>query len=234
LQGEIIAVKGGGCVNPWDEVDRFIEETLVPSDASLDGALAANHAAGLPPHDVSRALGKMLHLLVRIQQARLVLEIGTLGGYSTIWLARALSSNGHLISLEIDSSRAELARMNLRREGLETQVEVRVGPAIDTLRRLKEDGTGPFDFIFIDADKPSNPEYLKRALELSRPGTVIVGDNVVRNGAVADSRSTDQNVVGVRRFLEDIGRHPRLSATVIQTVGLKGYDGFVMALVLPE
>jgi predicted O-methyltransferase YrrM len=221
-------------VNPWDEVDRYIEETLVPSDSCLDDALAANHAAGFPPHDVSRALGKMLHLLVRIQQPKLVLEIGTLGGYSTIWLARALSSGGRLISLEIDPGRAELARANLRRGGLESQVEVREGPAVDSLRRLKEEGAGPFDFIFIDADKPNNPEYLQWALELSRPGTVIVGDNVVRNGAVADAQSVDPNVIGVRRFLEDIGRHPRLSATVIQTVGLKGYDGFMIALVLPS
>jgi predicted O-methyltransferase YrrM len=220
-------------VNPWEEMDRYIEETLVPSDSSLDDALAANHAAGLPPHDVSRALGKMLHLLVRIQQARLVLEIGTLGGYSTMWLARALPSGGRLISLEIDPQRAGLARTNLRRGGLESQVEVREGSALDSLRRLKEDGAGPFDFIFIDADKPNNPVYLKWALELSRPGTVIVGDNVVRNGAVADAQSMDQNVVGVRRFLEDVGLHPRLSATVIQTVGFKGYDGFMMALVLP-
>jgi predicted O-methyltransferase YrrM len=221
-------------VNPWDVVDRYIEETLVPSDSFLDDALAANHAAGFPPHDVSRALGKMLHLLVRIQQAKMVLEIGTLGGYSTIWLARALSPAGRLISLEIDAGRAELARTNLKRAGLESHVEVREGPAINTLRRLKEDGVGPFDFIFIDADKPNNPEYLKWALELSRPGTVIVGDNVVRDGAVADAQSMDPNVVGVRKFLEDVGRHPRLSATVIQTVGLKGYDGFMIAQVLPS
>lgn len=220
-------------MDQWDEVDRYFEAVLVPSDPDLDEAIAANHAGGLPAHDVSRTQGKLLHLLVRIQQARSVLEIGTLGGYSTIWLARALPPGGRLISLEIDPRHAGIARSNLRRAGALSQVDVRVGPALDSLRILKEEGAGPFDFIFIDADKPNNPAYLEWALALARPGTLIVGDNVVRNGAVADPRSDDPNVLGVRGFLEEIGRHPRLSATAIQTVGMKGYDGFVLALVLP-
>ena len=220
-------------MDPWDEVDRYFEATLAPSDRALDEAIAANQAAGLPAHDVSRTQGKLLHLLVRIQQARTVLEIGTLGGYSTIWLARALPPGGRLVSLEVNPRHAETARSNLGRAGLASQVEVRVGPALESLQALQEEGAGPFDFIFIDADKPNNPAYLKGALALSRPGTVIVGDNVVRNGAVADPRSDDANVLGVRGFLEEMGRHPRLSATAIQTVGLKGYDGFALALVLP-
>lgn len=216
----------------WEDVDRYFESTLVPSDPALDEALAANQAEGLPAHDVSRTQGKLLNLLIRIQQARTVLEIGTLGGYSTIWLARALPPGGRLISLELNPRHAETARFNLRRAGLASTVEVRVGPALDSLQALREEGAGPFDFIFIDADKPNNPAYLKWALELSRPGTVIVADNVVRNGAVADPGTADPNVLGIRGFLEAIRRNPRLSATAIQTVGVKGYDGFAMALVL--
>lgn len=217
----------------WKEVDAYIAGALVPEDPQLLAALAANAAAGMPAHDVSALQGKLLHLLARIQNARLILEIGTLGGYSTIWLARALPSDGRLTTLEIDPSRASVAKSNLVRAGLASQVDIRVGPALETLHALKSDGAGPFDLIFIDADKPSNPRYLEYAIELSRPGTIIIGDNVVRAGAVADPHSADPNVPGVRTFLELLGRHPRLSATALQTVGVKGHDGFALALVLP-
>ena len=217
----------------WSEVDLYIARTLMPAEEDLVAVLAANAEAGLPPHDVSPAQGKLLQLLARLQGARRILEIGTLGGYSTIWLARALPPGGRLTTLEIDGGRAEIARSNLRRCGLDHVVEVRVGPALTSLHALKAEGVEAFDVIFIDADKPNNPGYLDWAVELSRPGSLIVGDNVVRDGAVADAQSTDPNVTGVRRFLEAIGRHPRLSATAIQTVGMKGYDGFALALVLP-
>lgn len=218
----------------WTEVDEYFADVLVGDDAELAAALSANAAAGLPAHDVSPVQGKLLHLLAKIQGARRILEIGTLGGYSTIWLARALPAGGRVTSLEIDAARAEIAKANLSRCGLGGAVDVRIGPALETLARLKAEGAGPFDLIFIDADKPNNPHYLQWAIELSRPGTVIIGDNVVRDGAVSDSRSNDPNVVGVRRFLDDLGRHPRLSATALQTVGIKGYDGFALAVVQPS
>ncbi len=216
----------------WSEVDEYIERTLVPADDVLQAALAANAEAGLPPHDVSPAQGKLLELLARIQGARKILEIGTLGGYSTIWLARALPSDGQLFTLEIDPARAALARSNLARAGLDGVVTVRTGPALDSLRDLKADGAGPFDLVFIDADKPNNPHYLEWAIELSRRGSLIVADNVVRNGALADGATTDPNAIGVRQCLEQMASHPRLSATALQTVGKKGYDGFALALVL--
>jgi predicted O-methyltransferase YrrM len=216
---------------PWSEVDRYFTELLVRPDAALDAALRANAEAGLPAHDVSATQGKLLELLVRLQGARRVLEIGTLGGYSTICLARGLPSGGRVITLEVDASRAQIALANVRRAGLGEAVEVRVGPALDTLPRLQSEGAAPFDFIFIDADKPNNPSYLEWALALSRPGTVIVADNVVRDGAVVDARSTDANVLGIRRFTELVAASPRLSATAIQTVGSKGYDGFALAIV---
>ncbi len=215
----------------WTAVDRYIAEQLVPGDAVLAAALAANAAAGLPPHDVSPPQGKLLELLARIQGARTILEIGTLGGYSTIWLARALPRDGRLVTLEANPAHAEVALANIRRAGLSELVELRLGPARDTLALLKSEASAPFDFIFIDADKPSNPEYLEFALELSRPGTVIVADNVVRNGAVIDANSSDPNVLGIRRFYEQLTGHPRLTATAIQTVGMKGYDGFALAIV---
>jgi predicted O-methyltransferase YrrM len=217
----------------WTEVDKYIGSELAPEDPDLAAVLRANADAGMPAHDVSPAQGKLLQLLARIQGAREILEIGTLGGYSTVWLARALPVGGRLTTLEIDAKRAEVARANLARCGLNDRVDVRIGPALDTLRTLKAEGAGPFDLVFIDADKPNNPHYLEWAVTLSRPGGVIIGDNVVRNGAVADSRSSDDNVRGVRQFLEAMGRHPRLTATAIQTVGVKGYDGFALAVILP-
>lgn len=217
----------------WTEVDVYVGGELVPEDPDLAAVLRANADAGLPAHDVSPVQGKLLQLLARMQGAREILEIGTLGGYSTIWLARALPPGGRLTTLEIDSTRAEIARANLARCGLSDHVDVRIGPALDTLRTLKAEGAGPFDLVFIDADKPNNPHYLEWAVMLSRPGGVIIGDNVVRNGAVSDPRSSDANVIGVRQFLEAMGRHPRLTATAIQTVGVKGHDGFALAIVLP-
>ncbi len=204
----------------------------MPPDPALEAALEAAAAAGLPPGEVSATQGKLLELLARVQGARTILELGTLGGYSTIWLARALPSGGRLVTLEADPAYAEVARANFVRAGLAEAVEVRVGPALETLPQLAAEGDGPFDLIFIDADKPSNPEYLEWALALSRPGTLIVADNVVRGGAVLDAGSNDPRVQGIRRFTELLAAEPRLSATAVQTVGVKGYDGFVLALVL--
>lgn len=218
----------------WADVDTYIGGALLPADQDLESVLRANADAGLPAHDVSPLQGKLLQLLARIHGARKILEIGTLGGYSTVWLARALPEDGRLTTLEIDPQRAELARANLKRCGLGDRVDVRVGPALESLAALNSEGAGLFDLVFIDADKPNNPHYLEWAVTLTRPGGVIVGDNVVRNGAVVDSESTDANVVGVRSFLEAMGRHPRLTATAIQTVGSKGYDGFALAIVLPQ
>lgn len=215
----------------WTAVDRYVEELLVPADPALDGALAANASAGLPAHDVSPAQGKLLFLLTRLAGAQRVLEVGTLGGYSTIWLARALPSGGSLVTLEIDPTYAEVARTNVAAAGLVDRVDVRVGPALETLRALIDGGAGLFDLIFIDADKQSSPAYLEAALDLSRPGTAIVADNVVRDGAVLDSDSDDPRVQGVRGFHELLGSDPRVDATTIQTVGSKGYDGFSIALV---
>jgi predicted O-methyltransferase YrrM len=213
----------------WAEVDRYFIDLLIHSDPALDAALETNSVAGLPPMDVTPNQGKLLHLLAYLMEAKRILEIGTLGGYSTIWLARALPKDGRLVSLEFNPKHAEVALANLARAGLSEVVEVRQGAALDILPQL----TGPFDLIFIDADKPNNPKYLEWALKLSRPGTLIVGDNVVRDGKVADPASTDPNVRGVRSFLEMMSAEPRLSATALQTVGIKGYDGFAMALVTP-
>ena len=215
----------------WTAVDAYVAEQLIPPDAALDAALAANAAAGLPSIDVSPPQGKLLHLLARISGARRILEIGTLGGYSTIWLARALPADGRLVTLEFLPHHAETARRNVERAGLAHRVEIRVGAAAETLPELAAEGAGPFDLVFIDADKPSNPIYLDWAVRLSRPGTLIVLDNVVRDGAVADGTSTDANVLGSRAGLEFIGNHPSLEATALQTVGAKGYDGFAIALV---
>jgi predicted O-methyltransferase YrrM len=214
----------------WTAVDRYLADRLLEPDAALDAALEASAAAGLPAHGVSPTQGRLLELLARIQGARAILELGTLGAYSTIWLARALPADGRLVTLEVDADYAEVARANLARAGLADVVEVRVGPARETLAALAADGHDPFDLVFIDADKAANAEYLTAALELSRPGTLIVADNVIRAGAVLDG--DDPSAVGVRRFFDLIAAEPRLRATAIQTVGEKGYDGFALAVVI--
>lgn len=216
----------------WTAVDRFFEKHLVSADPALEAALAANRRAGLPEIDVTPLQGLFLELLVRMSGARRVLEIGTLGGYSTLWMARALPEGGTLLSLELDPRHAEVARGNLKAAGVAGRVEVRVGRALDSLDALIAAGSEPFDLIFIDADKSGYPGYLDRALKLARPGTVIVGDNVVREGKVANAASGDANVQGVRRFAELAGQEPRLRATVLQTVSTKGYDGFLVAVVI--
>lgn len=215
--------------NHWAQVDAYIVDKLVTQDEVLLQTLTANGLAGLPEHDVAPNQGKLLHLFARMVNARHILEIGTLGGYSTIWLARALPPEGSLVTLEADADHADVARINIARAGLSEQVELRVGPALTSLPQLSPDA--PFDLIFIDADKPNNPEYLRWALALSRPGTVIIGDNVVRDGAVTDATSTDNRVQGVRRFFDMMANEPRLSATALQTVGSKGWDGFSIAIV---
>lgn len=215
----------------WAAVDQYICDVLVASDPALDAATAARAAARLPSHDVSPNEGKLLYLLARMQGARAILEIGTLAGYSTIWLTRALPPGGRLVTLEADPRHAELARANLGRAGFAGVVDVRVGPALETLPRLAAEGQGPFDLIFIDADKRNNPGYLEWSLTLSRPGTLIVADNVVRGGAVADPTTADPDALGVRRFNAMIAADPRLAATAIQTVGAKGWDGFALILV---
>jgi predicted O-methyltransferase YrrM len=216
----------------WTKVDRYFGDLLAHSDDKLDAAIKANHAAGLPPIDVTALQGKFLDFLVRISAARRVLEIGTLGGYSTLWLARALPEEGRVVTLELDPHHADVAHENLRNAGVLDRVEICLGRAADSLAALVEGGAVPFDLIFIDADKAGYPEYLKWALKLSRPGTAIVADNMVREGKVIDAESKDANVQGVRRFTELVAAEPRLSATALQTVGVKGYDGFVLAVVL--
>jgi len=215
----------------WTAVDQYISDLLVPSDPILDAALQAAGEEGLPPIHVAPNQGKLLAILAQSISARSILEIGTLAGYSTIWLARALPSGGTLISLEVDPKHAQIARSNLDRAGLGEVAEVRVGPALDTLPLLAAEGCGPFDLIFIDADKPSNPAYFEWALKLSRRGSLIIIDNVVRDGKVIDANSDDENVQGVRRLNEMLAAEPRVTATAVQTVGSKGYDGFAIALV---
>ncbi len=218
--------------NTWSAVDSYLSGAFIPEDFALSACLKANTAAGLPSIDVSPLQGKLLSLIAQIQGARRILEIGTLGGYSTIWLGRALPADGRLVTLELNPKHAEVARSNVSRAGLAGKVEVIEGPATQSLARLHEEGRGPFDLIFIDADKTGYPGYLGWALKLSRPGTVIIGDNVVRRGAVADASSGDANVRGVRAFMDLVAAEPRLSATVIQTVGTKGYDGFLICRVV--
>jgi predicted O-methyltransferase YrrM len=215
----------------WTAVDRYITGLLAPHDPALESALEASAAAGLPEIQVSPNQGKFLNLLARLQSARAILELGTLGGYSTIWLARALPKDGRLVTLEADPKHAEVARANIARAGLAGIVELRLGPALETLPKLAAEGRGPFDLIFIDADKPNIPEYFAWALKLSRRGSLILVDNVVRDGAVIDATSADPSIQGVRRFNELLAAEPRVSATAIQTVGSKGYDGFAIALV---
>jgi predicted O-methyltransferase YrrM len=216
----------------WTAVDRYLADLLVTPDETLAAALEANAAAGLPPHDVSPTQGKLLMLLAQTQQARTILEIGTLGGYSTIWLARALPADGRLVTLEADPRNAEVAGANIARAGLAHAVDIRLGRALDVLPQIAAEGHDPFDLFFIDADKPNNPEYFAWALRLSRPGSLIIADNVVRDGAVAEPATRDASAQGVRRFLELLAAEPRVSATAIQTVGCKGYDGFAIARVL--
>ncbi len=218
----------------WTAVDGYLTGLLVPSDPALDAALQASAAAGLPPIHVAPNQGKLLHLLARLQGARAILELGTLGGYSTIWLARALPQGGRLITLEADPRHAEVARVNIARAGLAHVVELRLGPALNTLPQLAAEGRGPFDLIFIDADKPGYPDYFAWALRLSRRGSLIIADNVVRSGAVVDAASGDPNVQATRRFHELLAAEPRVCATAIQTVGSKGYDGLAFALVTAD
>jgi predicted O-methyltransferase YrrM len=215
----------------WTAVDRYITDLLLPADPALDAALEAQAAAGLPPINVAPNQGQLLQILARAMGARAILEIGTLGGYSTIWLARALPAGGRLISLEADPRHAEVARANIARAGLGAVVEVRLGPALETLPQLAAAGAGPFDLVFIDADKPSTADYFAWALRMTRPGSLIITDNVVRSGAVADAASADANVQGVRRFLAAQAAAPGVTSTVLQTVGSKGYDGLAFALV---
>jgi predicted O-methyltransferase YrrM len=216
----------------WDDVDTYFTTQLAPNDEALEAALRDNEAAGLPAIDVAANQGKFLHLLAQIQGARRILEIGTLGGYSTIWLARALPADGRLISLEYSARHAEVACRNIARAGLDGIVEVRVGPALESLPKLTDENPEPFDMVFVDADKANNPHYVEWALRLTRAGSVIVVDNVVRGGRVADAGSTEPDVRGTRDAIELIAAHPRLSGTAIQTVGTKGYDGFALARVL--
>lgn len=218
----------------WSKVDRYITDLFVPSDPVLEAVLEASAAAGLPAHNVSPSQGKLLLLLALVQKAQTILEIGTLGGYSTIWLARALPADGHLISVEVDPTCAEVARANIARAGLADHVEVRLGSALDTLSQLVTEKHAPFDLFFIDADKRNNPDYLTWTLKLSRPGSLIIADNVIRDGSILDSASDDPNVQGIRRFNELVAADPRLSATTIQTVGSKGYDGFALVLVASD
>ena len=215
----------------WTAVDRYFDGLFAPPDAALDAALKATSDAGMPLINVASNQGKLLQLLTRLVGARRILEIGTLGGYSAIWMARALPPDGRLISLEVNPAHAEVARANIARAGLSDKVEVRLGSAHDSLPQLAEQGAGPFDLVFIDADKASTPAYLTWALKLTKPGSLILIDNVVRDGAVADTASANPDVQGIQRGLAMLASDPRISATALQTVGVKGYDGLAIALV---
>jgi len=214
----------------WTAVDRYITDQLVPSDDVLDAALASSSANGLPAINVAPNQGKLLNVLARSIGAKRILEIGTLGGYSTIWLARALAADGKLITLEYEPKHADVARANIERAGLSHLVEIRLGKAIDTLPRIAAEGGAPFDFVFIDADKPGNADYFAWAVKLTRVGGLIIVDNVVRKGAVLE-KDGDANAQGARRLFEAMAREPRMSSTAVQTVGSKGYDGFAIAVV---
>ncbi|MEU5531880.1 O-methyltransferase [Streptomyces sp. NPDC020362] len=216
----------------WDDVDFYFSSHLTPDDDVLQAALRDSEAAGLPHISVTATQGKFLRLLAEIQGARNILEIGTLGGYSTIWLGRALPADGRLISLEYDARHADVATRNIARAGLDRIVEVRVGPALESLPKLADENPAPFDLVFIDADKANNPHYVEWALRLTRAGSLIVVDNVVRGGRVVDADSADPDIVGIRAAVELIAAHPRLTGTAVQTVGSKGYDGFALARVL--
>jgi predicted O-methyltransferase YrrM len=214
----------------WSAVDAYIAERLVKADTALEGALAANAAAGLPAIDVSAAQGKLLHLLARSVGARNILEVGALGGYSTIFLARALAEGGRVVTLELEQKHADVAAANLAQAGLGDRVDIRVGPALDTLPKLESEGAGPFDLVFIDADKPNNANYFRWGLKLARPGSLIIVDNVVREGTVLDAAG-DAFAQGARALFDAMAAEPRVTATAIQTVGSKGWDGFAIALV---
>jgi predicted O-methyltransferase YrrM len=216
----------------WTAVDQYTTHLLLPADAALDAALASSEAAGLPSISVSPSQGKLLMMLAQLAGAKQILEIGTLGGYSSIWLGRALAPGGRLITLEANPKHAEVARGNIARAGLAEVVEVRLGDARAGIQQLAAEGRGNFDLIFIDADKQSIPHYLEWSLKLSHPGTLIIVDNVIRDGALIDAKSEDPNVIGARRMHEMLAAEPRLSATTIQTVGSKGYDGLTLALVI--
>ncbi|HXX67240.1 MAG TPA: O-methyltransferase [Polyangiaceae bacterium] len=218
----------------WTAVDRYITDRLVPYDRDLEAALESSAAAGLPEIQVSPNQGKLLFLLAQLQGARAILEVGTLGGYSAIWLARALPPDGRLVTLESDARNAAIARANITRAGLAGRVEIRVGRALDTLPQLLAEKSGPFDVIFLDADKENNPHYFEWALRLARRGSLIVCDNVVRDGSIVDEENENPGVVGTRLLYETMAREARVSATAIQTVGSKGYDGFAVALVTSD
>jgi predicted O-methyltransferase YrrM len=217
--------------NLWNAVDAYIMGRLLPPDPVLDDVMAANAAGGLPAIDVSPAQGKLLYILARMSGARRILEIGTLGGYSTIWMARALPPGGKVVTLEAMPEHAKVAQANFERAGLADRIDLRVGYALDTLPAIESEGGEPFDLVFIDADKSNNPHYLAWALRLARPGTVIIGDNVVRDGEVCDASVQDSSVQGVRKFFDMLASEPRLTATAIQTVGVKGWDGLAFAIV---
>jgi predicted O-methyltransferase YrrM len=215
----------------WTRVDQYLAGELLSPDPVLDAALQSSEAAGLPAINVSPTQGKLLQMLARLCGARRILEIGTLGGYSTIWLGRALPPDGRLVTLEADEKHAAIARANIARAGLDKVVEIRLGRALETLAVLAAESSVPFDFIFIDADKVNTPEYFAWALKMSRTGSVIIVDNVVRSGAVADAETSDTSVQGMRRFFDGLKRESRVSATAVQTVGAKGYDGFAVVIV---
>jgi len=215
----------------WDRVDAYLTGTFVPHEEAFAAALADSEKAGLPTIQVSPPQGRLLELLARALRARLILEIGTLGGYSTLWLARGLAPGGRIVTLEVDPKHADVARRNFERAGRSGAIELRLGAALETLPRMVEERAGPFDLVFVDADKPSLPDYFSWSLKLSRPGTLIVIDNVVREGDVVDATSADASVQGVRRMNEHIAAEPRVTATTLQTVGGKGYDGLAFVLV---
>lgn len=216
----------------WEAVDQYLDKMLIPPDPAMKDALAAAAKAKLPAIQVSSMQGKMLHLMALMTGARKILEIGTLGGYSTIWMARALPEGGRIVTLEADPKHAEVARKNFARAGVESKVELRLGKALDTLPQIAADGIGPFDMFFIDANKSNMPEYFEWSLKLAHKGSVIIADNVVREGAVLDAKSKDADIQGVRRFLEMVGKEKRVSGTVLQTVSTKSYDGFATILVI--
>jgi predicted O-methyltransferase YrrM len=215
----------------WSKVDDYFNHTIVGTDEVLLAALHESSLGGLPEHNVAPNQGKLLYLLSKMIGAKRILEIGTLGGYSTIWLGRSLSQSGKLVTLEKEKHNASIAQRNINHAKLDRVVEIKVGNAVDLLREMIDTNVEPFDLIFIDANKPSNPEYLELSLKLSKSGTVIIGDNVVRDGKIADENESDSNVVGVRKFFEMMANNDKIEATAIQTVGMKGYDGFSIAIV---